>query len=143
MSEQPEITLRELLDARERAIAGELGGRLAEFGGRLDAIVDQLEQSSREHGEVRKDLRALTDLVARSATNEEIASFKRHVANELAALEADVDRRLEPLQKDYDERIGGIRARWGIVRVLVAGCTIGGTVAGLVIALVRSFVPVA
>jgi anti-sigma factor RsiW len=91
---------------------------------RFDATDEKIaaghEASAREHAEVQRDIAELRG---------DFRVFKQYVYREL-----------EPLKRDRDERSGVTRGRWEALRIAAIISAVGGTFAGAVIALVRTFI---
>jgi hypothetical protein len=107
-----EVSLRDFMEAR--------------FDATDEKIAAGHEASAREHAEVRSDLGELRG---------DFREFKQYVYGEQRATAKEISQ----LKRDRDERFGAARGRWEILKIAVAVSAIGGPIAGLTIAAVRTF----
>lgn len=113
-----EVTILDLLAERDRTTTA-----------KLDAIVSRLDASSREHADVRADLRSLHEQLAGVATGAEIASVKRQTSAELDALAG----RVELVEDQLGERLAIERWRARALTATGTAIALGVGIAGLVL----------
>lgn len=120
-----EITMRDLMDASLRAID-------ASIYALREQVVSGQQASAREHAQVQAALDEVRSQLGRVPTDEEFVRFKQ-----------DAYSRIRALEDDMHQRAGSAKARASMWMLVVGGSSVMGVIAGLVITLIRSFIPAA